>query len=69
VIERDPFHALDKLCAALRPGGLLVISTPDAESWPSRTAGRDPQRGGRCEQGGHEHSGPERERHGAREAS
>ena len=41
VIEhlRDPFQALDKLWDALRPGGLLVVSTPDAESVPSRLLG------------------------------
>jgi SAM-dependent methyltransferase len=41
VIEhlRDPFRALDSLCPALRPGGVLVVSTPDAESVTSRLLG------------------------------
>lgn len=42
VIEhlRDPFRALDKLHAGLVPGGLLVLSTPDAESIVSRLIGK-----------------------------
>jgi len=41
VIEhlRDPFASLDKLHDALADGGLLVISTPDAESAVSRLLG------------------------------
>jgi len=42
VIEhlRDPFRALDRLHHALVPGGLLVLSTVDAESWSSRMIGK-----------------------------
>ena len=41
VIEhlRDPFTALDRLHRTLAPGGLLIVSTPDAESWVSRLLG------------------------------
>jgi 2-polyprenyl-3-methyl-5-hydroxy-6-metoxy-1,4-benzoquinol methylase len=41
VIEhlRDPFGGLDRIHEALKPGGLLVLSTPDAESWVSRLIG------------------------------
>jgi len=42
VIEhlRDPFGALARLHGALSPGGALVISTLDAESWVSRLLGK-----------------------------
>ncbi|MGH7964733.1 MAG: class I SAM-dependent methyltransferase [Candidatus Binatia bacterium] len=42
VIEhlRDPFGAVDRLWSALVPGGLLVLSTQDAESWVSRLLGK-----------------------------
>jgi SAM-dependent methyltransferase len=42
VIEhlRDPFGALDRLHDALAPHGVLVVSTPDAESWVSRVIGK-----------------------------
>jgi 2-polyprenyl-3-methyl-5-hydroxy-6-metoxy-1,4-benzoquinol methylase len=42
VIEhlRAPFAALDRLHRALVPGGLLVLSTMDAESWISRILGK-----------------------------
>lgn len=42
VIEhlRDPFGSLDKLYDALAPGGLLVLSTVDAESIVSRLIGK-----------------------------
>jgi SAM-dependent methyltransferase len=41
VIEhlRDPFRALDSLAKTLHPGGILVVSTPDAESLVSRLIG------------------------------
>ncbi len=41
VIEhlRDPFACLEKLHRALAPGGILVTSTPDAESFTSRLLG------------------------------
>ncbi len=42
VIEhlRDPFHSLDKIYDALTPGGLIAISTLDAESIVSRVIGK-----------------------------
>jgi SAM-dependent methyltransferase len=42
VIEhlRDPFTSLDRLHSALGPGGLLVLSTVDAESFTSRLIGK-----------------------------
>ena len=42
VIEhlRDPFTALDRLREALVPGGILALSTVDAESWTSRLIGK-----------------------------
>jgi SAM-dependent methyltransferase len=42
VIEhlRDPFGALDRIRKALAPRGVLVISTPDAESPVSRLIGK-----------------------------
>ncbi len=42
VIEhlRDPFGALERIHAALVPGGILVLSTPDAESVVSRLIGK-----------------------------
>lgn len=42
VIEhlRDPFGALDRIRKALAPRGVLVISTPDAESFVSRLIGK-----------------------------
>jgi SAM-dependent methyltransferase len=42
VIEhlRDPFGALDRVHRALVPHGLLIVATPDAESWVSRLIGK-----------------------------
>lgn len=42
VIEhlRDPFRALDQIRHALARGGVLVVSTPDAESTVSRLIGK-----------------------------
>jgi SAM-dependent methyltransferase len=42
VIEHllDPFGALDRLHEAMRPGGLLVLSTMDSESLMSRLLGK-----------------------------
>ena len=42
VIEHllDPFACLDKTHEALKPGGLLALSTMDAESWSSRLLGK-----------------------------
>lgn len=42
VIEHllDPFGALDIAYEALAPGGILVVSTVDAESWVSRALGK-----------------------------
>src|SRR5262249_29121705 len=42
VIEhlRDPLGALGRLAATLAPGGLLVLSTMDADSWVSRLVGK-----------------------------
>lgn len=42
VIEhlRDPFTCLDRVYDSLAPGGLLVVSTPDAESIVSRVIGK-----------------------------
>ena len=42
VIEhlRDPFTSLDRLRDAVAPGGVLVLSTVDAESWTSRLLGK-----------------------------
>jgi SAM-dependent methyltransferase len=42
VIEhlRDPFRALDRIHRTLAPGGLLIVATPNAESWVSRLLGK-----------------------------
>lgn len=42
VIEhlRDPFGALDRIHRTLVPHGLLIVATPDAESWVSRLIGK-----------------------------
>lgn len=42
VIEHmaDPLHGLQGICQVLRPGGLLVLSTPNADGWGARVFGR-----------------------------
>ena len=37
----DPSSALDLLLPLLRPGGCLLLSTLDHQSWPARLLGRD----------------------------
>ncbi|HWC85727.1 MAG TPA: class I SAM-dependent methyltransferase [Solirubrobacteraceae bacterium] len=36
---RDPAAAIDRACALLAPGGLLVIAVPNRESWQARWFG------------------------------
>ena len=42
VIEHslEPLQDLRRVAGLLRPGGLLVLATPDVESWPARLYGR-----------------------------
>jgi 2-polyprenyl-3-methyl-5-hydroxy-6-metoxy-1,4-benzoquinol methylase len=42
VIEHSlgPLEDLRQVASLLRPGGLLVLATPDVESWPARLYGR-----------------------------